>query len=156
MRTTGFALSVAIATLCSTGAWAQPIDEPPPPRPRAQGLVLESMLGVLAFAGEFRHVAPPAYWLHVDLGYEVLSWLLLFGEGELAFTDTSESADASSARAFPIWGFSGGARGVLAVRGRFALVGQAELGALAASVPHGALAILGYGRAETLGVQFGG
>ncbi len=131
-------------------------EQPPPTRPRARGLVVESTLGVLAFAGEFRHVAPPAYWSRVGVGYEVLSWLMPFVAGELAFTDTSEAADPSHVRAFPLWGVGGGVRASLPVRERFALIGQAEVGALAADVPHGALANLGYASAEALGLQFGG
>ena len=84
--------------------------EAPPPRARRKGLVLESTLGVLGFGGQFRHVAPPAYWLHAQLGYEVTNWLMLFGEGELAFTDTGESQQESNSKVLPLWGFGGGAR----------------------------------------------
>jgi hypothetical protein len=55
-------------------------ETPPPARPRHRGLVLETAAGVLGFAGEFRHLAPPAYWLHAQLGYEVANWLMLFAE----------------------------------------------------------------------------
>jgi hypothetical protein len=127
---------------------------PPPPRPGHKGLVLESTLGVLGFAGQFRHVAPPAYWMHAQLGYEPLAWLMLFGEAELAFTDTSESQGAFS-RAFHLWGFGGGARAGLHV-GEFGMFVQGDLGALSAYVPHDALGNLGFRGAESLGAQFGG
>jgi hypothetical protein len=131
------------------------LGEAPPPRPRRKGLVLESTLGVLGFAGQFRHVAPPAYWMHGLLGYEVLGWLMLFGEGELGFTQTSESQDESHSMAFPLWGFGGGARATLHATPRIGLFAQGQIDALAADVPHNTLTILGYRNAETLGASFG-
>jgi hypothetical protein len=133
---------------------ADPSDAPPPVRPHQKGLVLETTLGVLGFAGEFRHVAPPAYWTHAQLGYELLSWFMLFGEAELAFTDTSESQDASHSRAVPLWGFGGGARATVRHKDVAGFV-QASVGGLTAQVPHGALTYLGFGDAESLHAQFG-
>jgi hypothetical protein len=127
----------------------------PPLPPHHKGLVLESTLGVLAFAGQFRHVAPPAPFVRTLLGYELLQWLMVFGETELAFTDTSESQDASQSRAFALWGFGGGVRAGLHI-GSFGVFVQADVGALAAEVPHDALAYLGFRQAESLGAQFGG
>jgi hypothetical protein len=129
--------------------------EAPPPLPRKKGVVVEGSMGALGFLGQFRHVAPPAIWLHTQVGYEVASWLMLFGYGELAFTDTSNAADESQSRAFPIFGFGGGARLTLHVSERVALFGQGELGALKADVPRNALAILGYRNAESLGLGAG-
>jgi hypothetical protein len=129
--------------------------EAPPPRPRKKGVVLESTLGVLGFAGQFRHLAPPAYWLHTQLGYEVLSWLMLFGEGELAFTNTSEAQDESHAMAFPLYGFGAGARATFHASPRFAVFGQAQIDALRADVPLDSLAILGFRNAETLAPSLG-
>ncbi len=123
--------------------------EAPPMRPRHKGLVACTSLGVLGFAGEFRHVAPPGPWLDATLGYELLGWLMIFAEGELAFTTTSESEDSSHAKAFPIWGFGGGLRATVHATDRVAFYGQAGAGALTALVPHDALAILGYRSAET-------
>jgi hypothetical protein len=128
---------------------------PPPLPPRHKGLVLESTLGVLGFVGKFRHVAPPAYWTHGLLGYEILSWLMVFGEGELAFTDTGESQDPSHARAFPLWGFGGGARATVHLGG-VGLFLQGDVGALTADVPHDALTYLGFPGAGTLGAEYGG
>jgi hypothetical protein len=129
-------------------------EAPPPSRPRRRGVVLESTLGVLGFGGGFRHLAPPAYWMHAELGYEVLSWLMVFGEGELAFTNTSEAVDPSHARSFPLWGFGGGVRaGVRA--GNLGAFVEGYAGALTAEVPHDALAYLGFKNAETLSPQYG-
>ena len=130
-------------------------DAAPPLRPRHKGLVLESTLGVLGFAGQFRHVAPMAYWLHMQLGYEVVPWLMLFGEGELAYTDTSEAEDFSHLTAFSIWGFGGGARATVHATDRVAFFGQLSADALGANTPHDSLAILGYRDAESLNASFG-
>jgi hypothetical protein len=126
----------------------------PPQRPRHKGLVLESTLGVLGFAGQFRHLAPPGSFIHAQLGYEILQWLMLFGEAELAFTDTSESQNASQSRAFALWGFGGGARAGVHVGNLGGFV-QGDVGALAAQVPHDLLAYLGFREAERLSTQFG-
>jgi hypothetical protein len=124
-------------------------------RPRHNGLVLESTLGLLGFGGQFRHVAPTAYWLHMQLGYEVLPWLMLFGEGELGYTDTSEAEDPSHVTAFSIWGFGGGGRATLHATDRVAFFGQLSVDGLAANVPHDTLAIIGYRNAESLNASFG-
>ena len=128
---------------------------PPPERPRGRGLVLETTAGMLGFVGQFRHLAPPAYFMRAQLGYELLPWLQVFGEAELALTNTSEAEDPSHARAFPIWGFGGGAR----LGWRSKVVGafvQGDVGALTAVVPHGALTYLGFRGAESLGLDVGG
>jgi hypothetical protein len=139
----------------SPGPGAEGLVEAPPPRPRRKGVVLESTLGVLGFAGQFRHVAPPGYWLHAQLGYEFLDWLMVFGEGELAFTDTGESQDESHSKAFPLWGFGGGVRATIHATPRFAIFLQGAIGGLAADVPHNELTVLGFRHAETLSASFG-
>ena len=80
---------------------------------------------------------------------------MLFGEGELAFTDTGQSQDESHTLAFPLFGFGGGARATLHASPRFALFGQGQIDALAADVPHNALSILGFRNAESLAPSFG-
>jgi hypothetical protein len=119
-------------------------------------VVVTTDLGVLGFAGQFRHVAPPAYWLTAQVGFELLDWLMVFGEGELAFTTTGESQDESHSVAVPMWGFGGGARATVHASDRVALYAQGQLGLLTSLVAHGALAVLGYRNAESLNPQFGG
>lgn len=146
------------AATASTPAVASPEvdEEAPPPLPRKKGIVLESRLGALAFLGRFRQVAPTAPWFQIDGGYEIFRWLLLFGEAELALTDTSVAQDPSKARAFPIFGFGGGARVTVHVTDRVAIYGQGNLGAMKADVARNAFAYLGYKDAESLGIYFGG
>ncbi len=125
-------------------------DEAPPPIPRKKGIVLESRLGALAFLGRFRQVAPTAPWFHVDSGYEIFPWLLLFGEAELALTDTSIAQDPSKARAFPIFGFGAGARVTVHVTERVALYAQGDFGLMKADIARNAFGLLGFKDAESL------
>src|ERR1051326_5288964 len=59
--------------------------EAPPPPPRKKGFVIESGLGALGWMVKFGTVAPPAYRLPAQLGYELFNWLMLFADGEIAF-----------------------------------------------------------------------
>lgn len=130
--------------------------EAPPPRPYDKTLVLDSSLGAVAFLGQFGKVAPPGPWLHVQLGYELLRWLMLYGEGELAFTDTSNRQAAPKTRAFAIFGFGGGARLTVRFGDRFGAYLQPGLGLLKADIAHNALGVLGFRDAESLGIWLGG
>lgn len=133
-----------------------PPPEAPPPLPHKQGLVLEQSIGALGFAGQFRHVSPPGLWLHTQLGYEVLKWLMPFVSGELAYADTSEAQDPSKVHAFPILGFGGGVRATIPLGERLRIFGQLDIGAMKADVPKNTLAILGYHDAESFNPYFGG
>jgi hypothetical protein len=133
----------------------EPPAEVPPARARHKGVVLETTAGMLGFSGNFRHVAPPAPWLHTQLGYEIFRWLMVFGEAELGFTDTSEAQGESTATTFAMFGFGAGVRGTLHATERVAFFLQGDLGWLEAMVPHGTLQNLGYTNAEGLTLGFG-
>jgi hypothetical protein len=130
--------------------------EAPPPLPRHKGLVLDASLGALGFGGQFRHVAPPGPWVHAQLGYEVFDWLMLFGEGEIMFTDTSEAQDPSKSLAFDIWGFGGGVRGTVRPWDRVGFYLQGSIDAMRADIQRNGLVILGFRDAESLQPSFGG
>ena len=132
-----------------------PLEAPPPP-PHKKGFVLDGAIGMLGFAGQFRKAAPPAPWLHIDFGYEPFKWFLVFVEGELAFTDTSNLPDVTRQRAFPIFGFGAGGRFQLHVSTRVSLFAQGQLGFMKADIANNALAIVGFKGAESLGAYFGG
>lgn len=134
----------------------EPPPEAPPPLPHHKGFVLEQSLGALGFLGGFRHVAPTASWLHTQFGFEFTNWLMLFGEGELMFTSTSEAVDPTKVVAFPIYGFGGGLRVTVHATDRVAIFAQASIDALKADVPANSLTILGYHNAESLNPSFGG
>lgn len=130
--------------------------EAPPPLPRKKGFVIESSLGALGFVGKFGNVAPPAYWLHAQFGYEIFQWLMLFADGEMAFTTTGLAGDATKSRAVPIFGFGGGTRVTIHFNDRVAMYIQGNFGAMMADVPIRALAVLGFGAAESLAPTIGG
>jgi len=134
---------------------AQPLEAPPPP-PYKNTLVLDSSLGALVFLGKFGDVAPPAPLLRTQLGYEVFRWLMPFVEGELAFTDTSNAQAPPKTRAFPIFGFGGGARFTARFGTRVGVYAQGSLGAMKADIRQRALALIGHGDAESLGLYVGG
>lgn len=129
-----------------------PPPEAPPPAPYKKTLVLDSSLGALAFIGQFGKIAPTAPWLHTQLGYELLRWLMIYGEGELAFTDTSGTQKPPKTRAFPIFGFGGGVRFTVHVTERVGVYAQAGVGLMKADIAKNALAILGFRDAESFGL----
>ena len=73
---------------------AAPPEAPPPP-PYKKSVVVDSSLGALVFLGKFGKTAPPAPLLRTQVGYELFKWLMVFGEGELGFTDTSRLAGSA-------------------------------------------------------------
>jgi hypothetical protein len=133
-----------------------PPEEAPPMPPYAKSVVLDASLGALVFLGRFGETAPPSPWLRAQLGYELFKWLMVFGEGELGFTDTSGTQPPPRTRAFPIFGFGGGARLTARFTDRFGVYVQGSVGAMKADIRRRALAIIGYGDAESLGVAYGG
>jgi hypothetical protein len=94
--------------------------------------------------------------MRTTIGYELLRWLAVLVESELAFTDTSESQDPSNARAFPIWGLGGGLRFGASLTSRLGGFIEGHVGAMAAAVPHNTLGNLGFGAAESPGAVIGG
>lgn len=130
--------------------------EAPPPPPRHKGLVLEGELGASKFLGKFGSVAPLGWYLHTQLGYEIFKWLMLFGEGEMTFTDTSNAQGPTETRAFPIFGFGGGARLTVHFSERVAMFVQGDFGAMKSDVTSGALANIGFKSAENIGLYAGG
>ncbi len=137
-----------------------PIDAPPPeappPPPYKKTLVLDTSIGAMAFLGEFGKVAPPGLWLHTQLGVELLKWLMLFGEGDLHFTDTSREQDPPQIRAFPVFGGGGGVRFTVRFTDRFGIYLQGSAGAMKADIRVNALRTIGFGDAESLGAYAAG
>lgn len=141
-------------------AQADEVPRPPPEAPPAAAyrrtLVLDTSLGAMVFLGELGKVAPPAPWLHTQVGGELLRWLMLFGEGELAFTDTSNKVKPPRTRTFPIFGFGGGARFTVRLTERVGVFTQASLGAMKADISKNALGVIGFRDVERLGVYGAG
>ncbi len=126
--------------------------EAPPPPPRRSGLVLQGNLGGLFFPGAFGKLSPPAPHFRVALGYEIFRWLMVYGEGELAFGSTSVASDPPFVRAFPIWGFGGGVRGTVPIGSRVGLWLEAGPGLWSTQTATNALGVLGFKDAESLGL----
>lgn len=139
----------------STEDLTAPAPEAPPPPPYKKTLVIDSSIGALAFLGQFKKIAPPAPWMHIQLGYELFKWFMVYGEGELAFTDTSNKQDPPKTRTFALFGFGGGGRFSIRFTDRFGIYAQGGLGLMKADVPNNSLGILGFRDAETLGLYFG-
>jgi hypothetical protein len=133
----------------------EPPPEAPPPPPYKKTFVLDSSVGALAFLGKFGKVAPPGPWLHTQLGYEALDWLMVLAEGDLAFSDTSGSQDPPKTRAFPVVGFGAGARFTIRFTPRFGIYLQGTIGATKVDIAHNALALIGFRDAETFGLYAG-
>ena len=138
-----------------TDANAPPPEAPPPP-PYKRSLVIDSNLGAIGFLGKFGDVAPPGFWFHTQLGYEIFKWLMVLGEGEIAFTDTSNAQDPPKTRAFPIFGFGGGVRFTIHFTDRLGVFLQPSLGLMKADIAHNALSILSFRDAESFGLYAGG
>jgi hypothetical protein len=132
-----------------------PPPEAPPARPYQKSLVLDTTLGAMAFFGEFGKVAPPGPWLHTQLGYELAKWFMLYGEADLAFTDTSNRQAPPNVRAFPLFGFGAGARFTVRFSERIGVYAQGGLGVMKADVATNALGILGFRDAESLALYLG-
>ena len=139
----------------SAEAPAAPAEAPPPP-PYTSTVVIDASLGALVFLGKFGKTAPPGPWIRTQVGYEIFKWMMVFGEGELAFTDTSRSQDPPKTRAFPIFGFGGGGRLTARFTDRFGVYVQGSVGAMKADIRTNALGIIGFKDAESLGIYFGG
>ncbi len=144
----------AQSSALGTEATAPPLEAPPPP-PYKSTVVIDSSLGALVFLGKFGKTAPAAPHLRTQVGYEIFKWLMAYGEGELAFTDTSGSQEPPKTRAFPIFGFGGGARFTVRFTDRFGVYAQGGLGAMKADVRTNALGIIGFKDAESLGLYLG-
>jgi hypothetical protein len=153
---TSVASEGATPSVAESDLLPKPIPEAPPTRPHKKGLVLEGSLGAMGFTGAFRHVAPAGPWMRVLLGYEPFNWLMVYGEGEMMFTDTSIAEDPTQARAFPILGFGGGVRFTAHFTPRAAIYLEGGAGALKADIAKDALSEIGFRDAETFGVFYGG
>jgi len=134
-----------------------PSDEdlaPLEPPPRHHGVVIEGSAGALGHLGNMRDVSPVAPWFRLQVGYELFDWLMLFGQGDVAFSSTSFAQRPPAKRSYALFGFGAGAR--LSWQA-FSAVGfylQGEGGF--ASVNEDVLATYGYPDADRLRPFVGG
>jgi hypothetical protein len=159
MRLASIGLAFALlsaAVPASAAEEAVALEDAPPPAPYAKGLVVDGSVGAIGFIGQFRHLAPPGPWFHAQIGYELLNWLMVFGEGELSFTDTSNGDNPPNVRSFDMFGFGGGVRLTWRITDRIGIYGQPAIGAMKADTAKNVLGLHGYKDAESLGAWFGG
>jgi hypothetical protein len=124
-------------------------DAPPPP-PREKGFVIESSIGVFGQAGHLKNIAPVAPWFGLHLGFEPLSWLMVFAEGDLFVASTGYARQPPPPRSFAFFSFGGGVRLTLKPSDRFGVYLQGSLGGGAAT--EDVLEIYGYQHADELGM----
>ena len=85
-------------------------EEAPPAPPRDHGFVLESTVGALGHIGPLKNVTPTSPWFHLHFGFEPLSFLMVFAEGDLIFSNTSYAHPPPDPRTYELFGFGGGVR----------------------------------------------
>ncbi len=131
-------------------------DEPeaPPPAPRSSGIVLESSIGAVSHLGPMKNIAPTAPWFHFKLGFEPLSWLMLFGEADVAFATTGYANQPPEPRGYAHYGFGGGLRFTVRPADWLGIYIQGSAGA--AEVNEDVLFVYGYTNADQLNLYYGG
>jgi hypothetical protein len=138
----------------SADTWSASADEAPPPPPRRHGLSVETAVGVLSHLGPLAHVSPTSPWFHLQVGYEPFRWLMVFGEGDLVFSNTSYAAQPPPPRTYRLYGFGPGLRFSLPFSERFG--GYLEGSAGLSRVSDDLLAIYGYSHAASWEFYVGG
>lgn len=78
--------------------------------PRHHGVVIEGSAGALGHLGNMRNVSPVAPWFRLQVGYELLDWLMLFGQGDVALASTALANRPPEKRGYALFGFGAGAR----------------------------------------------
>jgi hypothetical protein len=132
------------------------VDEPPeapPLPPRHRGVVLEGSVGALGHLGPLRQVSPTGPYFQLLIGYEPFVWLMVFGEGDLSFSSTSNAHPPPEPRAYALYGFGAGARATFRPTDRLGIYGQGSIGA--AQVSEDVLATYGFRDADELNPFFG-
>jgi len=128
-------------------------EDVPPPPPREKGFVLESSVGVFGHAGHLKNISPTAPWFGLRLGFEPISWLMIFGEADLFVGSTAYAHPPPPPRSFAFFNFGGGVRVTIKPTDRFGFYVQGSLGGGMAT--EDVLEIYGYPHAEELGMYQG-
>jgi hypothetical protein len=128
--------------------------EAPPPAPRHHGVVIESGVGIFGHLGPLKNVSPNAPFFHLQLGYEPFKFLMVFGESDVSFSDTSYANPPPEPRAYALYGFGFGARLTILPLDRLGLYAQVSIGT--ARVSDDVLNVYGYKDADDFNPYFGG
>jgi hypothetical protein len=135
------------------GAAEEPEEAPPPP-PRHHGFVVESSVGALGHLGTLKNISPTSPWFHLQFGYEPVSFLMVYIEGDLVFSNTSYANPPPEKRAYALYGGGAGLRGTIKPTDRFGIYVQGSLGM--ARVNDDVLFPYGYSNADRFNFYFGG
>jgi len=128
--------------------------EAPPPPPRHHGFVVESSIGAMGHLGPLKNVSPTSPWFHLQFGFEPLSFLMAFAEGDLVFSNTSYANPPPEPRSYALYGGGGGLRVTVKPTDRFGIYVQGSAGA--AKIDDDVLFIYGYRNADRWGLYYGG
>jgi hypothetical protein len=129
-------------------------EEVPPLPPRHHGLVVESSVGAIGHLGPLRRVSPTSPWFHLQAGYELLKFLMVFGEGDVIFSTTRYANPPPEPRGYALYGGGGGLRLTVKPHDRIGLYLQGSAGF--ARVNDDTLYIYGYRNADKWGLYYGG
>ncbi len=129
-------------------------EEAPPAPPRDHGFVLESSIGALGHLGPLKNVSPTSPWFHLHFGFEPLSFLMVFAEGDLVFSNTSYANRPPEPRGYALFGFGGGLRLTVKPMDRFGIYVQGSAGG--AKITEDVLFYYGHRNADQLGLYWGG
>jgi hypothetical protein len=135
-------------------AASSPAEEAVTLPPRRHGLVIEGSVGALGHLGDMRHVSPIAPWFRLQLGYEPLDWLMVYGAADVALSSTSYAQRPPEKRGYALFGMSAGARLAWQPISVLGFYLQADAGL--ASVDQDVLATYGYPDADRLRPFVGG
>lgn len=84
--------------------------EAPPPPPRHHGIFVESGIGAFGHLGPLKNISPVSPAFSLKLGFEPLSFFLIFGEAELSIANTSYATLPPPSRTYRLYNFGGGGR----------------------------------------------
>ena len=132
-------------TPADKGATAE--EEEPLPAPRRHGLVVESGVGFVSQIGSLKHVTPTAPDFDLRLGYEFLSWLMPFVEGDVAFASTAYASAPPPPRSYFHYAAGAGIRFTIPVGRVLAVFAQGSLG-LARVSEQNVLSVYGFPNAD--------
>jgi hypothetical protein len=124
------------------------------PAPRRHGLVIEGSVGALGHLGNMRDVSPVSPWFRLQVGYELLDWLMVYGQGDVTLSSTSLASRPPEPRSYALFGGAGGARLTWAAFHAVSFYLQGEAGL--SSVSQDVLATYGYPEADRLEPFAGG
>ncbi|HEX6767676.1 MAG TPA: hypothetical protein VF103_19385 [Polyangiaceae bacterium] len=129
-------------------------DEEPLPGPRRHGVIVESGIGFENYLGDMKHITPVAPWFQVRVGFEPLSFVMIFIEADSSFASTAYASAPPPPRSFFHYGAGAGVRLSYAFSDLFGLLAQGSLG-FATISEQNVLSVYGYPDADEPNLYMG-